>query len=66
MTSIFNYEFPVSVQRFREANVNLISLSTYSAMLEAALDINYIREQDIDTLKEWRKDPAAWAPGKAE
>jgi hypothetical protein len=30
-------------------------------MLEAALNINYIKESDLDTLKEWRKDPANWA-----
>ncbi len=29
-------------------------------MLEAALETEYIREEDIDTLKEWRKDPANW------
>lgn len=62
MTSIFNYEFPVSVKRFREANVNLISLSNYSAMLESALETKYIREEDLETLKEWRADPANWVP----
>ena len=30
--------------------------------LEAALDTNYIRPADLDTLKEWRKDPANWVP----
>jgi len=64
MLSIFNYEFPVSVKRFKDANVNLISLSNYSAMLEVALETHYIAEQDLETLKEWRKDPANWVPGK--
>ena len=62
MTAIFSYEFPISVKRFREANVNLIALSNYSAMLDAALEINYIREEDLATLQEWRKDPAVWTP----
>lgn len=63
MCALFSYEFPVSVKRFREANVNLITLSNYTAMLDAALETNYIKESDLETLREWRKDPANWTPG---
>lgn len=62
MVAIFSYQFPVAVQRFKEANVKLLTLSNYSAMLEAALDTDYIRKEDIKTLEEWREDPAAWTP----
>ena len=62
MCAMFSYEFPVSVKRFRDANVNLITLSNYSAMLEAALETNYIQAEELDTLREWRKDPANWVP----
>lgn len=62
MCAMFSYEFPVSVKRFRDANVKLITLSNYSAMLEAALETNYIEPAELDTLREWRKDPANWAP----
>ncbi len=62
MLAIFNYEFPVSVKRFHEANVNLISLSNYSTMLEAALATNYIAPAYVKTLQEWREDPANWTP----
>lgn len=61
MTAIFNYEFPISAKRFREHNVRLISLSNYSAMLEAAVATDYIQPGDVETLKEWRKDPSVWA-----
>ena len=62
MCAMFSYEFPVSVKRFRDANVKLLTLSNYSAMLEAALETNYIEPAELDTLREWRKDPANWAP----
>jgi orotate phosphoribosyltransferase len=62
MTAIFTYEFPISIKRFKEANVNLIPLSNYSAMLEAALETEYIQPDEVETLKEWRKDPANWVP----
>ncbi len=64
MIAIFTYEFPVSIKRFREANINLLTISNYTAMLEAALQTNYIQPNDVETLKEWRKDPAAWAPAE--
>lgn len=64
MTAIFTYEFPISIKRFREANINLITISNYSAMIEAALNTDYIRNEEVETLKEWRKDPANWAPAE--
>lgn len=60
MLANFSYEFPISVQRFRDAEVRMIPLCTYSAMLEAAREAHYIRPEDIETLQEWRKDPANW------
>lgn len=62
MVAIFTYEFPVAQKRFKDANVPLITLSNYSAMLKVALDINYIKESDVETLKEWREDPENWVP----
>lgn len=64
MLAIFNYEFPVSAKRFREANVTLLSLSNYSSMLDAALATNYISPSSLKTLQEWREDPAAWIPNR--
>ena len=62
MVAIFTYGFPVAVKRFSEAGVKLITLSNYNSMLEAAVESDYIKQSDLETLKEWRKDPANWAP----
>lgn len=64
MVAIFTYEFPVAAEHFKKAGVKLITLSNYSSMLEAALEINYIKDSDLQTLKEWRKSPSTWAPNK--
>lgn len=63
MVAIFTYDFPVAQKAFKDADVKLITLGNYNAMLEAALNINYIKESDLETLKEWRKDPANWSRG---
>lgn len=60
MVAIFTYGFPVAEEAFEKAGVKLITLSNYNAMLRAALDINYIKQEDVEALKEWRKDPAGW------
>lgn len=64
MVAIFTYDFPQAAEAFEKAGVKLITLSNYNAMLTAALDINYIQPEDIETLKTWRKDPANWSTAR--
>ena len=62
MTCLFSYQFPMAVKRFHEANITLAPLCTYPVMLEVAEEINYISPDEAETLREWREDPADWAP----
>ncbi len=60
MMAIFTYEFPASTEAFKEHKVKLTTLSNYSSMLEVALETDYIAHNELETLQEWRKDPATW------
>ncbi|MEA4984381.1 Orotate phosphoribosyltransferase [bioreactor metagenome] len=60
MVAVFSYGFPVATEKFRAARVKLTTLCDYDAVLAEALSINYINEEDIETLKEWRMNPAEW------
>lgn len=62
MVAIFTHGFPVSEQQFKDAKVELTTLSNYDAVIEQALRIDYISQSEIATLQEWRKDPANWKP----
>lgn len=62
MVAIFTYGFPVAEKRFEEAGVRLITLSNYNAMLEAAVETNYISQNVVATLRRWREDPENWTP----
>lgn len=62
MVAIFTYGFPMAEKAFKEADVNLTTLTNYNAMLEAALNTGFIQEKDLKTLRSWRNDPANWAP----
>ncbi len=60
MIASFTYGFDVAVKAFEQANVELVTLTNYEAVLEAALSTGYITEGDVEILKTWRKDPAHW------
>ena len=60
MVASFTYGFPVAEEAFREAGVQLVTLSDYNAVVEQAAATGYIKDSDIEVLKQWRKDPAAW------
>lgn len=60
MVASFTYGFDVAVKAFEKANVELVTLTNYEAVLGAALNTGYITEEDVEILKTWRKDPANW------
>lgn len=60
MVASYTYGFDTAVEAFKEAKVPLITLTNYEAVLEVALKTQYIAEEDIPVLNEWRKDPAHW------
>jgi orotate phosphoribosyltransferase len=60
MLAIFSYGFPVAADKFKEANVELTTLSNYESVLEHLLKCELIGEEEMKTLQEWRKDPANW------
>lgn len=60
MVANFTYGFPIATEKFEAANVELLTLTNYDAVLKEALRIDYIAESDLETLKEWRNAPADW------
>ncbi len=60
MVSIFTYGFPVAEENFAKENVRLISLSSYSELINEALKLNYVTQEQISNLNKWRENPGAW------
>jgi orotate phosphoribosyltransferase len=61
MLAIFSYGFDVAEENFKNANVNLNTLSNYEHLLELAVEKQYITEEEQKTLQEWRKSPSTWS-----
>ena len=60
MVAAFTYGFDVAIEAFKKADLNLVTLTNYEAVLEVALQTGYIDKLDVRTLEDWRKDPANW------
>lgn len=60
MIASYTYGFPIAEQAFKDANVRLLTLTNYEAVLEVALKSGYITKDQVPMLNEWRRDPANW------
>lgn len=60
MVAIFTYGFDVAAKQFEEAGVKLDTISNYSALIDEATAIGYVKESDTEVLKEWRANPSEW------
>jgi len=60
MVAIFTYNFPLAKENFKKAKVELTTLSRYNILIELALQMGEISQEQVDSLMEWREDPANW------
>lgn len=60
MVAIFTYGFDLAAKRFEEDNVQLDTLSNYSALVEVASETGYISSAAKTLLHEWRENPSEW------
>ena len=60
MVASYTYGFDVAEKAFKEANVELLTLTNYEAVVAQALATGYIKEEDVELLNQWRKAPSEW------
>ena len=60
MVAAYTYGFDTAKEAFKKADVKLITLTNYEAVLDVALKTGYITSNQVDVLNAWRKDPANW------
>ncbi|RRA93239.1 orotate phosphoribosyltransferase [Paenimyroides viscosum] len=60
MAAIFTYGFDVASENFKNADIQLVTLSNYPTLLKAAVNNNYISQEEVATLSDWSKDPSVW------
>ena len=60
MVAIFTYGFELAENNFKESKCDLVTLSDYDSMLKAAVKANYVSENALESLAQWRVNPAKW------
>lgn len=60
VVTIFDYQLANSSKLFRDADVSLVSLTNFSALVAQAETDNVFPQVDLKTLQEWQKNPAKW------
>lgn len=60
LVSIFNYGFSIAEKAFAESQISYESLTTYSSLIDLALEKNIINAETEQTLLKWRESPETW------
>ncbi|MDR2083620.1 MAG: orotate phosphoribosyltransferase [Bacteroidales bacterium] len=66
MVAIYTYNLTKALKSFEEKKCELITLTDYDTTVSTAIKINYIESAELDTLIEWKKDPASWYDSKTK
>ena len=60
MLAIFTYDFPVATENFNKAGIELNTLSNYQTLINLALEMGEVDEDEMESLQSWRKNPSVW------
>ena len=60
MVAIFTYGFAIAEDNFKASNCKLITLTNYMELLDLAVETGYLKAEQLDVLKQWRKNPDTW------
>lgn len=60
MVSLFDYNFRDGIKAFENAGLNYYALTSFDAVIEKAVEIERITQEDADIIRIWHKAPAKW------
>ena len=66
MVAMFTYDFTQALKAFKAEGLELITLTNYHAMIDAALETQYIKDKDVEKLEHWHENPENWTPSSLE
>jgi orotate phosphoribosyltransferase len=60
LAAIFTYGFKIADNNFKQNNCKFFTLSNYNVLIDEAIKLNYINENDRNILNQWRLNPDKW------
>lgn len=61
MAAIFTYGLQVAAENFKNADVELHTLTDYDTLINVAHAQEYVRPDQLDSLSQWRLNPEKWS-----
>lgn len=61
VVAIFSYEMNKAINNFKEAKIPFDTLSSFSVLINEAVSLQYISEEDLESIKLWSNDPQAYS-----
>ena len=58
--SIFTYELQKGIDQLHRNHIQNHSICTFPVLIEAAIEMNKISQDDVETLRNWQQDPENW------
>jgi len=60
LIAIFSYGFKIADENFKKVNCPYVTLTNYDFMVEEALKKEYISQNDVASLRDWKDQPETW------
>jgi len=60
MVAIFTYKLKAALDNFEKENCKLVTLADYDILVNRAVENNYIKDSDMQSLIKWREHPKKW------
>lgn len=61
MVAIFTYNFAKAADNFEQSSCKLSTLTDYDTLLKQALQSNYINDEQVNSLRDWKGNPEKWS-----
>lgn len=60
MVAIFSYNLAEADEAFKNANCILHTITNYDILIKTAIDQDYVKSSELQTLVQWRENPKEW------
>lgn len=60
MVAIFSYNLAEADETFKNANCILHTITNYDILIKTAIDQDYVKSSELQTLVQWRENPKEW------
>lgn len=59
--SIFTYDLEKGKEKLQQAGIPTVSLTDFASLVDQAVEIGYIKNDDRNRLQTWSRDPSEWS-----